>query len=361
MGALPTFKIGDLEINLIQGGMSVGVSGRRLVSAVANEGGAGIIGGVALGLLHGYSGNYAKTNAKALRDEIRAARKMSDGVIGVNLMRVLSDYDNLAEAAVEEEVDLIINGGGLPLDFPKFLKGGKTKSGVIVSSLRAAKLITRKWEKKYFVIPDVFIVEGPKAGGHLGFKYDDLINGTASSLESIARSVVEYANGLDRPVVVAGGIYYGGDIQKARGWGASGVQMATRFVATRECDAHDNFKNEHLRADEKDIVLISSPVGMPGRAILNPFLEKIDRGEKYDFNCRWNCLRTCNSKKSQYCIIDALVNAVKGNLDKGFAFAGTNAYRATRESCLDSDGKFITVKTLMKRLGDEYSRGQISL
>lgn len=356
MGDLPIFRIGDLEINLIQGGMSVGVSGRHLASAVANEGGAGIIGGVALGLLHGYSGNYAKANTKALRNEICAARKMSDGVIGVNLMRVLSDYESLAEVAVEENVDLVINGAGLPLDFPKFLKGGKTKSGIIISGLRAAKLIVRKWEKRYSMIPDVFIVEGPKAGGHLGFKYSDLVGETAPSLENIARSVVEYANKLDRPVVVAGGIYDGRDIRKAREWGAAGVQMATRFVTTKECDAHDNFKNEYLRAGKEDIVLISSPVGMPGRAVLNPFLEKVIKGERYNFNCRWKCLRTCDSKKSQYCIIDALVNAVKGNLDKGFAFAGTNAYRANKESCLDSDGKFISVKTLMNRLGNEYWR-----
>ena len=357
MGSLPVFKIGDLEINLIQGGMSVGVSGRHLVSAVANEGGAGIIGGVALGLLHGYSGNYAKGNARALRDEIRAVRKMSDGVIGVNLMKALTDYESLAEAAVEEEVDLVINGAGLPLDFPKFLKGGKTKSGVIVSSLRAARLITRRWEKRYSMIPDVFIVEGSKAGGHLGFAHDDLVSGATPSLETITRDVVEYANGFDRPVVAAGGIYNGGDIKRAREWGAAGVQMATRFVATRECDAHDNFKNEHLRADEKDIVLISSPVGMPGRAILNPFLERVIEGKRYDFNCRWKCLRTCDSNKSQYCIIDALVNAARGNLDKGFAFAGSNAYRSTSENCLDSDGKFISVKTLMERLGDEYEMG----
>ena len=135
--------------------------------------------------------------------------------------------------------------------------------------------------------------------------------------------------------------------------------MATRFVTTRECDAHDNFKNEYIRAKEKDITLISSPVGMPGRAVLNTFLEKVTQGEKYDFKCRWNCLRTCDSKKSQYCIIDALVNAAEGNLDNGFAFAGTNAYRANNKNCRDSEGNFISVKTLMERLGNEYKTSKL--
>ena len=359
---LPKFKIGDLEINLIQGGMGVGISGSNLASAVANEGGAGIIASVGLGevkrvlnKLEDKSGNYAERNAKTLIKEIEDARKMSNGVIGVNIMYALSDYPELVQASVEKNVDLIITGAGPAKDLPTYLDGKDIKLVSIVSSLRAAKFMHRAWEKKGHA-PDAFIVEGPMAGGHLGFKYEDLINNTAPKLEDIAKEVIEFANNLETPIptVVAGGVYTGQNMKEALEYGAAGVQMGTRFVTTKECDADNKFKLKYLNATKEDIKIIKSPVGMPGRAIINPFLRKVNKGEKIDFNCGYHCLKTCKPKESPYCIAEALVDAQEGKFDRGFVFAGANAYMATPDTCLDENGEFITVKTLMQRLSDEY-------
>jgi len=353
---LPTFNIGDLEINLIQGGMGVGISGKRLASAVANCGGAGIIAAVGLGVLKDYSGSYVEANQKALRDEIRAARELSDGVIGVNIMHILSDYESLVKSAVEEGVDLIISGAGLSKNLPTLVGDAHVALVPIVSDLRVAKLISHSWNKQG-KIPDAFIVEGPKAGGHLGFSYKDLSEGTAKELEVIAKEVIDFANSKFNtpvPVVVAGGIYTGQDIVPYRKLGAAGVQMGTRFVTTLECDAHDNFKQQYIDAKKEDISLINSPLGFPGRAVRNAFLENVKSGNVSFFSCNYQCLTACEAEIASYCIGEALFAAQKGDLEDGFAFAGTNAYRATPENCLDDSGKYISVKTLMQRISDEY-------
>ncbi len=356
---LPKFKIGNLEMNLIQGGMGVGVSARNLASAVANCGGAGIIASVELGLLRGYKGNKIKANQDAFRDEIRAARQMSNGVIGVNIMRALTDYQGLVKVATEEKVDLMILGAGIAKDAPKLVGDAPICLVPMVNDARTADLITRAW-KKHNKVPDAFVVEGPKAGGHLAYSFEDLVNNTAPQLEDLVKDVIGFANNPENfknpvPVIPAGGIYFGQDIAYYHKLGAAGVQMATRFVTTRECDADDKFKQEYLRANKEDLMIIKSPVGMPGRAIRNSFLEKVMGGEKIDFNCKYNCLKTCNPKESLYCLMKALIEAHGGDFREGFAFAGSNAYRATPESCLDADGKFITVRTLMQRLSDEYN------
>ncbi len=356
---LPKFKIGNLEINLIQGGMGVGISGKNLASAVANCGGAGIIASVGLGLLKKYPGNYVEANKSALRDEIRAAKKMSNGVIGVNIMYASTDYADLIEVAAEEHVDLILSGAGIARDLPKLVGKNTICLAPIISDARVARIITRSW-KKYDKIPDAFVVEGPKAGGHLGFGHEDLINKTAPTLEEIAKEVIEFANDPEMfdkpvPVVVAGGVYTGKDIAHFQNLGAAGVQMATRFVTTLECDANDRFKRKYIDATEEDLKIIKSPVGMPGRAINNPFLEKVMHGDRIKFRCSFHCLKPCNPKESPFCIAKALVGARQGEFDEGFAFAGANAYRATKDSCLDDSGEFITVATLMQRLSDEYN------
>ena len=355
---LPKFRIGNLEINLIQGGMGVGISGKNLASAVANCGGAGIIASVALGLLKDYPNSYNEANQNALRDEIRAARQMSNGVIGVNIMYALTDYEELVEVAVKENIDLIISGAGIAKNLPRLVGENHISLVPIVSDKRVAKIITRAWSK-YGKVPDAFIVEGPEAGGHLGFGYDDLVNNTSLRLEEIAKDVIDFANdpgNFDRqvPVVVAGGIYTGKDIAHYRELGAAGVQMATRFVTTHECDADDRFKQAYLDTTEEDMVIIKSPVGMPGRAIRNSFLERVMNEEKIEFKCNFNCLKSCKPEESSYCIAKALVGAQRGDFKEGFAFAGANAYRCTRDSCLDESGNFITVETLMQRLSDEY-------
>ncbi len=354
---LPNFKIGNSDINLIQGGMGVGISGKNLASAVANAGGAGIIASVCLGSLKGYSGNPVTANSNALRDEIRATRKMTNGVVGVNILRALTNYENLAQVSAEENVDLIISGAGLALDLPKIVGDKPIALVPIVSNARVAKIITKVWSKSNKV-PDAFIVEGPMAGGHLGFKYDDLINNTAPTLENIAKGVIDFANSFDTPipVIVAGGVYTGQDIAYYQSIGAAGVQMGTRFVTTLECDASIKFKETYIYANKDDLVIIKSPVGMPGRAIKNDFLEQVIAGEKIDFKCAYHCLETCKPKESPYCIAEALIGAQKGDFRRGFAFAGENAYRATPENCLDVNGKFITVETLMQRISNEYQR-----
>ena len=361
----PKIKFKDNEeMIVIQGGMGVGISGKNLASAVANCGGIGVIATVGLAELRfglekvkTYPGGYAKANADALRAEIIDAKEMTKpgGVIATNTMYALDDFPTLVETAVEENIKVNITGAGPARDFPKYFKDENNKHMKdmkllsIVSSVKAAKLMHRSWEKNGHA-PDAFIAEGPMAGGHLGFKYEDLVSGNVPTLETIAKEVIDFAGEI--PVIVAGGIYTGADIKKAYEWGAAGVQMATRFVTTLECDADDGFKQAYLDATEEDIQIIKSPVGYPGRAIKSPFLERVMNGEEISFKCGYKCLKTCNQEA--YCIADALINARQGNLKNGFAFAGANAPRATPETCLDTNGKFITVNTLFQRLSEEY-------
>ena len=343
---IPTLKIGNLEINppIIQGGMGVRVSGSRLASAVANEGCAGIIASVGLGLFEDASGSeFVELNNNALRSEIRKARSLSNGVIGVNVMVVLSNYEELVKVCVEEKVDLIICGSGLPLDLPKKTEGSNIKLIPIVSSARAFNIIYRKWKQNYNKVPDAVILEGPMAGGHLGFSYDEIINEKALPLEQLVKELVEFVNTLEEsiPVIAAGGIFDGNDIAKFLKLGASGVQMATRFVCTTECDVHDDFKQAYITSKKEDIAIINSPVGLPGRVISNEFTHRVLKGETIPFRCSFHCLRSCNPRTAPYCIAKVLADASKGQLLNSFVFAGSNAYRCT---------EIVPVKTLINQL-----------
>ena len=220
----------------------------------------------------------------------------------------------------------------------------------IVSSSRAAKIIFQHWQKRYHHVPDAVVVEGPMAGGHLGFKKEQ-INDPEYALEKILPGIIstvqsfEQSSGKKIPVIAAGGIYTGADIYKFLQMGAQGVQMATRFVATIECDASQEFKNAYIKCTKEDLVIIDSPVGLPGRAIRNEFLKQVESGNKIPFKCPWKCLKTCDFQKSPYCIALALTNAKNGHLDQGFAFAGANAYRID---------KIISVHELFMTLKAEY-------
>ena len=329
---IPVLKIGNIEISppVIQGGMGVRVSGANLAAAVANEGCAGIIASVGLGDFEGRPREEAlKINSDAVRESIRAARRMSDGVIGVNIMAVLSNYEDLVRVAVEEKVDLIISGAGLPLELPGFVPDETIKLVPIVSSARALKLICRRWRNKYSRRPDAVVVEGTKAGGHLGFSYAEIQDPNTPSLEEIVSDVVEIANSQDHPfpVIAAGGIFDGADIAHFIKLGAAGVQMATRFVCTDECDVHENFKKAYLNARKEDLCIINSPVGLPGRVLRNAFVDKINAGATIPNKCSYRCLKTCKPKTTPYCIADVLIKAADGKLDESFAFAGSNAYR----------------------------------
>lgn len=351
---LQALHIGDLTVRIpiIQGGMGVGISMSGLAAAVANQGGIGVIATAGIGMNEpDFYRNFAEANMRALREEIRKARAATNGILGVNIMVALTNFADLVKTAIEEGIDVVFSGAGLPLNLPKFkLPESKTKLVPIVSSGRAAAMICKRWLEKFDYLPDALVVEGPRAGGHLGFKEEQLSD-SEYALENLVPDVItavkpfEKSSGKKIPVIAAGGIYSGGDILKFMQLGAAGVQMGTRFVATVECDASQDFKQTYLDAREEDMTIIHSPVGLPGRAIRNSFVDAMNRGEKEPFRCPYHCIITCDYQKSPYCIALALMNAKRGNLEHGFPFAGANAYRVD---------KIVPVKELMDSLIEEY-------
>ena len=349
---LPALHIGDLTVDppIIQGGMGVRVSRSRLAAAVANEGCVGVIASVGLGKFEHVKGSeFEAINNEALRTEIRNARNMSKGIIGVNAMVALSNYELLVRTAVEGGVDLIISGAGLPLELPKFIEKKNIKLIPIVSSARALKIICSKWKRNFSKLPDAVIVEGSKAGGHIGYDFQDVVEDKAPLLDNLILEVLEVARSFNPviPVIAAGGVFDGRDIAHFLKLGASGVQMGTRFVCTDECDVHDDFKKVYINAGKEDLVIIKSPVGMPGRVINGKFVEAIQSGETKPIACNYHCLKTCDPKTAPYCIAKALANAAEGNLDEGFVFAGTNAYRCK---------EIVPVKALIEELVSETKK-----
>jgi len=350
------FHIGELKIPvpIIQGGMGIGISLSGLASAVANMGGVGVISSVAIGLVDPKgASNYKQRNINALRKEIRKARKMTKGVLGVNIMSVLSDFSEMVRTSIEEKIDIIFAGAGLPLDLPSYLtKGSKTKLIPIVSSGRAASIISTKWKQNYNYLPDAFVVEGPLAGGHLGFKAEKIFS-ESNKLEKLLADVLNVTREIREkykihiPVIAAGGIYSGDDVHRIMEKGATAVQLGTRFVATEECDASDTFKNAFIDAEEENIQIIKSPVGLPGRTIFNNFLKEAYEGKRKPLSCNYHCIKSCNPKTTLYCIAKALHSAFKGNLTDGFAFTGANAALVKKIS---------TVKKVFEDLKNEYQQ-----
>lgn len=349
---MKSFFIGSMEIKtpIIQGGMGVGISLSGLASAVANEGGIGVISSAGLGLLYPKGkGTYAEKCMIGLKEEIRKARIKTKGIIGVNVMVALSNYADMLRTAVNEKVDVIFSGAGLPLDLPSFLTPGSvTKLVPIVSSSRAAQIICDKWLKNYNYLPDAIVVEGPKAGGHLGFKKEQLQDQNFA-LETLVPAIVAVASNYKKqkqiPVIAAGGISTGEDIAHFMELGASGVQMGSIFVTTRECDASETFKDVYIHSKSDDVLIIESPVGMPGRAINGEFIHNVNDGLEKPKKCSFHCIKTCDYTKSSYCIIKALYNAAKGNMKKGYAFAGSNAFLAD---------KIRSVKEVINTLENEF-------
>lgn len=350
---MKSFFIGNIEIKLpiIQGGMGVGISLSGLASAVANEGGIGVISCAGIGLLYSeFKGTYAEKCIRGLQEEIRKARRKSRGTIGVNIMVALSNYADMVRTAIQEKADIIFSGAGLPLDLPAYLTPESTTKLVpIVSSSRAAKILCEKWQKNYSYLPDAIVVEGPKAGGHLGFKKEQLLD-EHYALEALIPEVLNITTGYETekhiPVIAAGGISTGADIARFMELGASAVQMGSIFVPTRECDASENFKEVYIHAKPEDVLIIESPVGMPGRAIDGEFIRKVEQGLEKPKQCSFHCIKTCDYTKSPYCIIKALYNAAKGNMKKGYAFAGSNAFlsdkiRSVKEVMLSLQREFL--------------------
>lgn len=335
---IPSLKIDDLiaRIPIVQGGMGVGISLSSLAGAVALNGGIGVISGVEIGFKEpDFYKNKIGANLRALKYHIEEAKRISKGgIIGVNIMVAVNNFEDYVKEAVHAKADIIFSGAGLPLSLPKLTMGSSTKIAPIVSSGRTAKIICKTWDKKFNVIPDAIVVEGPLAGGHLGYKKEDLLN-NAFSLENILQDVIEAIKPFQEkyqkniPIIAGGGIYKGEQIANLLKLGASAVQIGSLFVTTHECDASESFKKAYIDAKEEDIEIILSPVGMPGRAIHNHFLDEVAKGNKKPANCTVNCLKPCVPSEAPYCIANSLINAEKGNFNSGYAFAGANAYRAT--------------------------------
>lgn len=328
---LSPLTIGDLTapLPIVQGGMGIGVSGACLASAVANAGGIGIISGVQIGYREAdfYKSPF-KANLRALRQEIKKAREKSPtGILGVNFMVAMTHYKEMVQAAVEEKIDLIVSGAGLPLDLPSLVGQANTKLVPIVSSAKAANIIIKRW-KRQGRKPDALVVEGPQAGGHLGFKKEE-IDQPAHSLDQLVTDLVALLKklGEDIPIIAAGGIDGGGRISELLRKGASGVQLGSLFVPTHECDAAPAFKEAYLKASPEDIGLIHSPVGLPGRAIHNDFVDTITDQRLPVKRC-FNCLENCNPKTTPYCISQALIDAVSGQ--EGLIFTGAKGGQSSQ-------------------------------
>lgn len=359
--SFPALKIGDLiaRTPIVQGGMGVGISLSHLASAVAEEGGIGVIAGAMVGMREpDVASNPIEANVRALRREIEKARAATSGIIGVNIMVALTTFAEMVKASIESHADVIFSGAGLPMDLPRIFQETceqkkeefRTKLVPIVSSGRAATLIAKKWMSRTGLLPDAFVLEGPKAGGHLGFAEEHIFD-EAFALEKLVSGVTDAARALEDkagraiPVITGGGVFSGADIARMLALGASGVQMATRFVATDECDADIRFKQAYVNAREEDVTIIHSPVGMPGRALDNDFIRAAREGRKKPFKCVFHCIKTCDPSTTPYCISSALINAMKGNLDKGFVFCGSNVGRVK---------SIVSVHELVESLRREY-------
>lgn len=333
-------KIGNLTapIPIIQGGMGVGISLGNLAGSVAKEGAIGIISSAQIGFREpDFHKNPEKANLRAIYKEMQKARKIApDGIIGFNVMTALRDYEAHVKAAVAAGADLIISGAGLPINLPDYVQGSNTRIAPIVSTDKSANVILKYWDRKYKKTADLVVIEGPKAGGHLGFKKEELEYYTETRFEEeirkILHTVKKYAWKYSRhiPVVIAGGIYNHEKVMRAFELGADGVQVGTRFVTTRECDAHEKYKEAYIQARKEDIAIVKSPVGMPGRSILNPFIKRVMLGEKVPHTTCHRCLAHCKPFEIPYCITDGLINAANGMVDEALLFCGAEAYRAEK-------------------------------
>jgi nitronate monooxygenase len=346
---IPKLTIGSITANLpiVQGGMGVKVSLAPLAAAVAELGGIGTIASVGLGGAEASEEDYVRSSRESLIAEIRKAKALTSGHLAVNVMSVLSNAADLIRAAIDEGIKLIVVGAGLPLKIPALIDDASVNLLPIVSSGRAAKIILRAWDKRYGKTAQGVILEGPLAGGHLGFSLDQLKNVKDYALETLLPGVLEAVKEFEDkysakiPVIAGGGVFSGADIARMLSLGAAGVQMGTRFVCTEECQVAQEFKQAYIDAKEEDVVIIKSPVGIPGRAIRNKFLVDLDNGIRPKIRCPYKCLSTCKIYDSKYCIARALLNAHEGFLDEGLIFSGQNVHRID---------KIVPVRDLMQEL-----------
>ena len=331
-------KMGNIEakVPLIQGGMGVGISLGRLAGAVAKEGGIGSISAAQIGFKEpDFDTNTKEANLRAIQKEYDKARAIApDGIIGFNIMVAMRHYEEYVRAAIDAGADLILSGAGLPTDLPRIAADSRAKLAPIVSTDKSAKVILKYWGRKYKRMPDLLVIEGPKAGGHLGFTKEQLKAYDQAAYDAEVSDILDTVRSYEEefqcriPVALAGGIENKAQAEHAFSLGVDAIQAATRFVTTEECDAHIKYKEAYLNAKETDIVIVKSPVGMPGRAILNPFMEKVMAGERIPHSSCHGCLQKCNPSEIPYCITDALVHAARGEVDDALLFCGAYAYKA---------------------------------
>lgn len=348
MKSIP-FKNKTLEKPIIQGGMGIGVSRCNLAGAVAREGGMGVISTAQVGYdAPDFARHPEEANLAELPRQIKKAKEISGGkgMVAVNIMAVTQLYETYVKTVCEAGVDAIISGAGLPTNLPEYAAEYDVALAPIVSSKKSASVILKYWDKKYKRTADFLVIEGPKAGGHLGFSREQLEDIEALDYDKEIREILackktyEEKYQVSIPVFLAGGIFTKEDAAHALELGADGIQAASRFVATEECDASDAYKQAYVNAREEDVVIIKSPVGMPGRAIRNAFIDEITANPGRVSYC-FNCLKACNPATAPYCITQALINAVKGDLDHGLIFCGSRVGEIT---------EITTVPKLMKEL-----------
>lgn len=333
-------KIGDLiaKVPIVQGGMGIGISLGGLAGAVAREGGVGIISAAQIGFKEqGFESHPFECNLLAMDKEMGKARSLApEGIVGFNIMVAMKHYEDYVKKAVEIGADLIVSGAGIPTELPGLVEGSETKIAPIVSTNKSANVILKYWDKKYNRRPDMIVVEGPKAGGHLGFTEKQLEAYDKGSyqkeINQILDTVAEYENRYNChiPVVVAGGIADQQDMEETMNLGVQGVQIATKFITTEECDADIRYKEALIAATKEEVEIVKSPVGMPGRAIMNPFMKRVMSGKKITPKRCLQCLRRCNPSEIPYCITEALIHAARGDIEKGLLFCGSEAYRAAK-------------------------------
>lgn len=329
----------EAKIPVIQGGMGIGISLGGLAGAVALEGGIGIISAAQIGFKEpDFDADPKTANLRAIKKEYEKARKIApEGIIGFNLMVAMHHYEDYVRAAVEAGADLIVSGAGLPTDLPEIVGDEDVKLAPIVSTVKSARVILKYWDKKYQRIPDLLVVEGPKAGGHLGFSKEmiDAFSDPALYAEEV-KKILNEVKGYERkyvaeiPVALGGGIDTPEAVRDAFFLGADAVQVATRFVTTEECDADIRYKESYMKARKEDIMIVKSPVGMPGRAIRNEMIERVERGEQIPHSPCHRCLHRCDPAQIPYCITDALIHAAKGETQDALLFCGAGAYKADR-------------------------------
>ena len=324
-----------LQLPIIQGGMGVGVSLSSLAGHVMKEGAMGVICAAHPGYRRpDFRKDSIAANCAAIHEECARARAISEGngLLGINIMVASTDYDTYVRAAIDAGVDAIISGAGLPRHLPNLTKDSGVLLAPIVSSARAAHLILRTWDKHYQTCPDFIVVEGSEAGGHLGFSREELEEGRCQPLDAIVREVLgllaPYEERYQKKIRVfaAGGIFDGNDIARMLRLGADGVQMATRFIATYECDAADSFKQAVLQCTKEDIRLIKSPAGLPGRALNTRFIRRVE-GQTICMNDCLRCMKPCDPSHTPYCISEALITSVSRDAQDGVVFVGANAWR----------------------------------